>query len=48
MSPALITAALVENHAAGTRRAYLRTFAIDDLDQRELGAGKVFPYARIL
>ena len=39
---------LGEYHAVGTRRVYLRTFDLDDLDQLELIGSAVLPEARIL
>jgi F420-dependent oxidoreductase-like protein len=48
LTPDRFVERLGEYHAAGTRRVYLRTFDLDDLDQLELVASEVFPYARIL
>ncbi|GAA1977884.1 LLM class F420-dependent oxidoreductase [Catenulispora subtropica] len=39
---------LGEYHAIGTRRVYLRTFDLQDLDQLELIASAVLPHAAIL
>ncbi|MEY9933299.1 F420-dependent oxidoreductase-like protein [Catenulispora sp. GP43] len=48
LTPGRLLEKLGEYHAIGTRRVYLRTFDLDDLDQLELIASEVFPAARIL
>lgn len=48
LTPGQLLEKLGEYHAVGTRRVYLRTFDLDDLDQLELVASEVFPHAGIL
>ncbi|MBS2549796.1 LLM class F420-dependent oxidoreductase [Catenulispora sp. NL8] len=48
LTPGQLAEKLGEYHAIGTRRVYLRTFDLDDLDQLELLADEVLPHARIL
>jgi F420-dependent oxidoreductase-like protein len=48
LSPGQLVERLGEYHAVGTRRVYLRTFDLTDLDQLDLIAGEVLPHARIL
>ncbi|WP_194897307.1 LLM class F420-dependent oxidoreductase [Catenulispora pinisilvae] len=48
LTPGRLVEKLGEYHAIGTRRVYLRTFDLDDLDQLELLADEVLPHARIL
>lgn len=48
LTPEQLIEKLGEYHAIGTRRVYLRTFDLDDLDQLDLVADEVLPRARIL
>ena len=48
LTPEQLVEKLGEYHAAGTRRVYLRTFDMNDLDQLELIASAVLPQVRIL
>jgi F420-dependent oxidoreductase-like protein len=47
-TPSQLVEKLGEYHEIGTRRVYLRTFDLTDLDQLELVADEVFPQTRIL
>ena len=48
LTPARLAEKFGEYHSMGTRRIYLRTFDLDDLDQLELVASEVLPLTRIL
>ena len=48
LTPEQLVEKLGEYHSIGTRRVYLRTFDLDDLDQLELLASEVLPVTRIL
>ena len=48
LTPEQLVEKLGEYHSIGTRRVYLRTFDLDDLDQLVLLASEVLPVTRIL
>lgn len=48
VTPGQLVEKLGEYHEIGTRRVYLRTFDLEDVDQLELVADQVFPQTRIL
>lgn len=48
LTPGQLVEKLGEYHSIGTRRVYLRTFDLEDLDQLELLASEVLPDTRIL